>query len=90
MSKRLYFYLGVDANVTSQNNAFETKDISEQRLVKRFGSSGHLTDTGSFVNGKPVDLSSSPTGSGPGAGGIVHLDPSIFPTVVARKVASGR
>ncbi len=68
--------IGVDSNVTSQNNAFETNGISEQQLVKRFGTSGHLTDSGSLVNGKQVDLSSSPTGSGPGAGGITHLDAS--------------
>ena len=92
-SNRFQYNLGVgiDANVTSQNNAFETKGISEQRLVKRFGSSGHLTDTGSFVNGKPVDLSSSPTGSGPGAGGIVHLDPTNqVESIVLSDAGAGR
>jgi pectate lyase len=66
--------VGVDSNITSQNNAFETNGVSAQSLVKRFGDSGHLTDSGSLVNGKSVDLSSSPTGKGPGAGGIAHLD----------------
>lgn len=85
------FGIGVDANVTSQNNAFETTGISEQRLVKRFGSSGHLTDSGSLVNGKLVDLSSSPTGSGPGAGGITHLDPtSQVESIVLSDAGAGR
>ncbi|WP_179950215.1 pectate lyase family protein [Burkholderia sp. MSMB1826] len=66
--------VGVDANITSQNNAFETQGISESSLVKRFGGSGHLTDSGSLVNGNAADLSSAPTGGGPGAGGIAHLD----------------
>ena len=66
--------VGVDSNVTSQNNAFETNGVSTQSLVKRFGDSGHLTDSGSLVNGQSVNLSSSPTGNGPGAGGIAHLD----------------
>ncbi|KVA59951.1 hypothetical protein WI58_21440 [Burkholderia cepacia] len=66
--------VGVDANITSQNNAFETQGINESSLVKRFGGSGHLTDSGSLVNGKAADLSSAPTGGGPGGGGIAHLD----------------
>jgi pectate lyase len=83
--------IGVDSNVTSQNNAFETNGISEQQLVKRFGSSGHLTDTGSLVNGKSVDLSSSPTGSGPGAGGIGHLDPTNqVASIVLSDAGAGR
>lgn len=68
--------VGVDSNITSQNNAFETNGVSEQSLVKRFGSSGHLTDSGSLVNGQAANLSSSPTGSGPGRGGIANLDPT--------------
>lgn len=66
--------VGVDSNITSQNNAFQTNGVSAGSLVKRFGDSGHLTDSGSLVNGQAVNLSSSPTGSGPGAGGIAHLD----------------
>ncbi len=66
--------VGVDSNITSQNNAFETNGVSTGSLVKRFGNSGHLTDSGSLVNGQAANLSSSPTGSGPGAGGIAHLD----------------
>lgn len=83
--------IGVESNVTSQNNAFETTGISEKNLVKRFGSSGHLTDSGSLVNGKPVDLSVSPTGSGPGAGGIAHLDPtSQVSSIVLSDAGAGR
>ena len=83
--------IGVEADVTSQNNAFETTGIGEQSLVKRFGSSGHLTDSGSLVNGKLVDLSSSPTGSGPGAGGISHLDPTNqVASVVLSDAGAGR
>lgn len=83
--------IGVEANVTSQNNAFETNGVSEKDLVKRFGSSGHLTDSGSLVNGKLVDLSSSPTGSGPGAGGITHLDPtSQVESIVLSDAGAGR
>ena len=68
--------VGVESNITSQNNAFETNGVSAQSLVKRFGDSGHLTDSGSLVNGQAVNLSSSPTGSGPGRGGIANLDPT--------------
>jgi pectate lyase len=68
--------VGVESKITSQNNAFETNGVNEENLVKRFGASGHLTDSGSLVNGRSVDLSSSPTGSGPGAGSIAHLDPT--------------
>ncbi len=83
--------IGVEADVTSQNNAFETNGVSEKNLVKRFGSSGHLTDSGSLVNGKLVDLSSSPTGSGPGAGGIAHLDPtSQVASIVLSNAGAGR
>lgn len=66
--------VGVDSNMTSQNNVFDTTGVSANSLVKRFGDSGHLTDSGSLVNGQSVNLSSSPTGAGPGAGGISHLD----------------
>ena len=66
--------VGVHSDITSQNNAFETQGVSTSSLVKRFGDSGHLTDSGSLVNGKAADLSSSPSGKGPGGGAIAHLD----------------
>ena len=66
--------VGVHSDITSQNNAFETQGVATSSLVKRFGDSGHLTDSGSLVNGKAVDLSSSPSGKGPGGGAIAHLD----------------
>lgn len=66
--------VGVHSDITSQNNAFETQGVGTGSLVKRFGDSGHLSDSGSLVNGKAVDLSSSPSGKGPGGGAIAHLD----------------
>jgi hypothetical protein len=66
--------VGVHSDITSQNNAFETQGVATSSLVKRFGDSGHLSDSGSLVNGKAVDLSSSPSGKGPGGGAIAHLD----------------
>lgn len=79
--------VGVDANMTSQNNAFETSGVSANSLVKRFGDSGHLTDSGSLVNGQSVNLSSSPTATGPGAGGISHLDPTADVTSIVQSDA---
>lgn len=83
--------VGVDASITSQNNAFQTQNINESSLVKRFGGSGHLTDSGSQVNGKSADLSSSPTGNGPGAGGINHLDATAnVAAIVLAQSGTGR
>jgi pectate lyase len=83
--------VGVNANITSQNNAFQTQGVNESSLVKRFGSSGHLADSGSLVNGKPADLSVSPTDGGPGAGGLSHLDPTAdVAAIVLAQSGAGR
>lgn len=65
--------VGKDAHITSQNNAFETTGVNASALVKNFGSGGGLTDSGTLVNGKAVNLS---TGSGQNAAGAgaIKLD----------------
>lgn len=67
--------VGKDSNITSQNNDFVLSGVDSSKLVKTFDSSGHLTDSGSLANGQAVSLSVSPTGKGPGAGGVA-LDPT--------------